>query len=151
SKLPCFSEAEARQIANADQGTDENPATGPGFGGTPEQRFRNSQYHSLHPDNAPGLSTNAKNLSILWDNSIFGNPQVVSVRPFVSYSHQCDLGGLGVYLHSLQDTFSHGGFESDTWGHASALHYNDKTASDLTKSAQMAAATWNALQEWLKQ
>jgi hypothetical protein len=32
-KTGCFTDAEAREIANADQGVDENPNTKPGFGG----------------------------------------------------------------------------------------------------------------------
>jgi hypothetical protein len=62
----------------------------------------------------------------------------------------CDLNALGIYLHHLQDTFSHRGFESDVYGHARRRHGNDKTADDYAKSVQMASATWNALQEWVK-
>ena len=69
----------------------------------------------------------------------------------ISGCHARNYVGLGRYLHFLQDSFSHAGYESDTWGHARDEHYYDKTASDVPKAMRMAGATWNALNEFAKQ
>lgn len=61
-----------------------------------------------------------------------------------------NLVGLGRYLHYLQDTFSHSGYESDTYGHLFALHYYDKTNSDVPRAIRMAGATWKALNDYTK-
>ena len=149
SKIPCFTDAEAKQIANADQGTDENPDTKPGLGSTEKQREQNRKYHALHP---PGDGQNY--LGELWGDAterpIFGQRRYSPSDPPMQMRRNCDLNALGIYLHHLQDTFSHRGFESDVYGHARRIHGNDKTADDYAKSAQMAAATWNALQDWVK-
>ncbi|HEY6180673.1 MAG TPA: hypothetical protein VIW67_00435, partial [Terriglobales bacterium] len=56
--------------------------------------------------------------------------------------------GLGRFLHRLQDSFSHAGYESDVYGHIAGLHYYDKTDSDVPRALRMAGATWNALNEY---
>jgi RHS repeat-associated protein len=149
SKIPCFTGAEATQIANADQGTDENPNTRPGLGLTAKQREQNRKYHALHP-----LGDGQNYLGELWGDAterpIGGQRSYSPSDPPMQMRRNCDLNALGVYLHHLQDTFSHRGFESDVYGHARRVHGNDKTADDYAKSAQMAAATWNALQNWVK-
>jgi hypothetical protein len=61
-----------------------------------------------------------------------------------------NLVGLGQYMHYLQDSYSHTGFESDIIGHATHLHYYDKTASDIPKALRMAAGTWGALNDYAK-
>ncbi|MEI7776950.1 MAG: RHS repeat-associated core domain-containing protein [Verrucomicrobiota bacterium] len=150
SKIPCFTDTEAKQIANADQGTDENPNTSPGLGLTEKQRMQNRKYHALHsPWGGPNY------LGELWGDATerkLGLPitDLWGGTPPVTMRRNCDLNALGIYLHHLQDTFSHRGFESDVYGHAIRIHGNDKTADDYAKSARMAAATWNALLDWVK-
>src|SRR6185436_12945218 len=50
-KTGCFTDAEARLIADADQSTDENELTAPGLGLSERQRQQNRDYHDLHPGN----------------------------------------------------------------------------------------------------
>lgn len=121
----CFSDAEARAIANGDQGVDENPKTRPAYGDTERQRQVNAFYHGLHPgSHQPYLDTH-------W--------------MIATTSRGGNLAGLGVYLHYLQDTFSHEGYTDPEWGHASGTHAVDKTDEDVPKAMRMAGATWDAL------
>lgn len=130
-KTGCFSAAEARLIADADQGTDEDPRTLPGPGSSAQQRHQNRMYHSLHEGAAEGVGN-----PVLWQEAMNGPTNYV---------------GLGRYLHYLQDSFSHAGYESDVTGHATAMHYYDKTASDVPRALRMAGATWNALNDFAKE
>ena len=124
-KTGCFSDAEAREIANGDQGVDENPKTRPAYGGTERQRQVNAFYHALHPgSHQPYLDTH-------W--------------MIATTSRGGNLAGLGIYLHYLQDTFSHEGYTDPEWGHASGTHAVDKTDEDVPKAMRMAGATWDAL------
>ncbi len=159
SKIPCFTAAEAMQIANADQGTDENPDTRPGAGITDKQREQNRKYHALHPE-WEGLKyptylidlwADATETPILFDPSVPGGTSSAYAGDNPNgMRRNCDLNALGIYLHHLQDTFSHAGFESDVYGHLFAGHSNDKTANDHDKAVRMARATWEKLQEWVK-
>jgi RHS repeat-associated protein len=126
----CFSPDEARLIADADQGTDENSETSPGPGATSAQRAKNRQFHALGPDGAEGVGS-----PWLWQEAMTGKTNYVA---------------LGRYLHYLQDTFSHAGFHSDIWGHAGVIHYYDKTSSDVPRALRMAGATWNALNDYAR-
>ncbi len=58
--------------------------------------------------------------------------------------------GLGRYLHYLQDTFSHSGYDSSSYGHLLDLHYVDKTDSDVEKALRMAVSTWYALRDYAR-
>ena len=130
-KTGCFSDAEARLIADADQGTDENPNTLPAYGLTEQQRWQNRTYHALHPGAAEGVGS-----PMLWQEAMNGPTNYV---------------GLGRYLHYLRDTFSHAGYDSDTYGHLAAFHYYDKTDSDVLKAMRMAHATWKALSDYARE
>jgi uncharacterized protein RhaS with RHS repeats len=127
-KTGCFTDSEAREIANADQGVDENPETRPAFGDTERQRQVNAFYHALHPgSHQPYLDTH-------WMIATTGRGG--------------NLTALGWYLHYLQDTYSHEGYTDPKWGHSprrGATHNVDKTAYDVPKAMRMAAATWDAL------
>lgn len=136
----CFSEAEARAIAAADQGVDENPATMPGFGGnTPvvdvrpnfQQQQANIDYHGLHGgSHQPYLNMHWRNAT----SATGGN-----------------LRRMGIYLHYLQDTFSHQGFVDPLYGHSpvhGGNHADDKTDEDVEKAIDMAWATLNALKRF---
>jgi RHS repeat-associated protein len=129
-KTGCFTDAEARLIADADQGTDENPHTSPAYGWTAKQRAQNRTYHALHPGAAEGVGS-----PTLWQEAMNGPTNYV---------------GPGRYMHYLQDTFSHAGYDNDTYGHAAAFHYYDKTDSDVPKALRMAGATWRALNDYAK-
>jgi len=123
-KTGCFTDAEAREIANGDQGVDENPATSPAYGDTERQRQVNAFYHALHP------GSHQPYLDAHWSNATMGGG---------------NLTALGVYLHYLQDTFSHRGYTDPTWGHASGFHAVDKTDENVSKAMRMARVTRNAL------
>jgi hypothetical protein len=124
-KTGCFSDAEAREIPNGDQRVDENPETRPAYGDTERQRQINAFYHGLHP------GSHQPYLDAHWRNATMGGGG--------------SLSGLGIYLHYLQDTFSHEGFTDPEWGHASGFHTVDKTDDDVSKAMRMAGATWDAL------
>lgn len=151
AKIPCFTDAEAKQIANADQGTDENPDTAPGFGGSEEQRERNRRYHGL--DDTPPNEWQRNDLGELWAAAAIETRYVFSLetgRMEPQQIRHCDLDALGIYLHRLQDAFSHGEYRDSVFGHASALHWPDKTASDVKKSTRMAVRTWWQLKKWVQ-
>ncbi len=116
----CFSQGQAVAIANADQGTDEDPATAPGF----NNRYANGKYHALNPAASPGVGSDSIGSTYL------------------------DFKEFGQRLHYYQDTFSHTGFSSDIYGHARAGHYYDKTDSDISRALQMTEGTWRLLQEF---
>ncbi|HEX7955432.1 MAG TPA: RHS repeat-associated core domain-containing protein [Pyrinomonadaceae bacterium] len=147
SNHPCFSGGDAKQVAEGDQGTDEDPKTMPGPGwkesswdptgvldqSTPDydQQLKNMDYHALHPGAQAGAGSPR-----LWQGAMQGGG---------------NLQGLGVYLHYLQDTFSHEGFNNPSHGHLYGTHRPDKPWSDVGKAMQMAQATWDALNEFARQ
>jgi RHS repeat-associated protein len=131
NKTGCFTDSEARLIADADQSTDENHSTAPGLGLAEEQRQQNRFYHDLHRGNYEGVGSPE-----LWQQAMAGRTNYVA---------------LGRYLHYLQDSFSHAGFQSDVIGHLSRMHYYDKTASDVPRALRMAGATWSALNGYAKE
>jgi RHS repeat-associated protein len=101
----CFSQGQAVAIANADQMTDEDDDTEPGF----NRRYANSHYHALNEDASPGVGSTSIGSSY------------INFKEF------------GQRLHYYQDTFSHAGFHNSIYGHASRLHLFDKTNSDLRR------------------
>lgn len=138
-KTGCFKDWVAHDIANEDQGTDENPDTLPAAGTTDKQRMQNRIYHGLTPGSAAGVGS-----SLLWQgalNETNGNVWI------------------GRYLHHYQDSYSHDGYTNDVWGHSplNALlggsygdHAVDKTATDPAKAMRMAGGTWIALVKYAK-
>jgi RHS repeat-associated protein len=127
-KTGCFTDPEAREIANADQGVDDNPATSPAYGDTERQRQVNAFYHGLHPgSHQPYLDAHSMNATMGRNGS---------------------LSGLGIYLHYLQDTFSHQGFTDPRYGHGSGTHAVDKTDEDIPKAMRMAGSSWDALNKF---
>ncbi len=135
----CFSDSDARLIAEGDWSTDENDQTKPGYGnkivainGTPTvvpdfpQRYRNTAFHAF--GTAAENAVRARQLRA--EASSYGG------SPFL----------FGRYLHFLQDSFSHRNFAGqDTYGHLKALHRADHASSDPAKSLEMAHATFDAL------
>jgi hypothetical protein len=66
---------------------------------------------------------------------------------------QAALGGsldaLGMYLHALQDSYSHAGFDPD-FGHLMAGSDPDKTYLDPDKANAMARDTYDAIRRWME-
>jgi RHS repeat-associated protein len=129
-KTGCFSEADAQDIANEDQKTDEDSSTSPAKGDTDQQRMQNRVFHALHPGAAEGVGS-----PLLWQGAM---------------NETSGHKWIGRYMHYLQDTFSHAGYTDDVWGHAKGTHSVDKTASDPAKAQRMAAAVWQALIKYAK-
>ena len=120
---PCFSEADAQQIAEGNQTTDEDPETSPdGF-----KAYQNATFHALHE------GSHQPYLDSLWQEATHGH---LRGRNTINF---------GVYLHYLQDTFSHAGYPNPNIGHLLGTHSVDKTDSDVEKAMAMARATWGSL------
>lgn len=142
-KSGCFSDEAARQIAEANQRTDENKDTAPGYGGTPKQRLQNELFHALHP------GSHAPYLNYHWNNAL-------------AYGSAGNYVGLGIYLHYFQDTYSHDGFTDSKWGHSPmytdprdfpplATHNTDKTSFDVDKAMRMARDTLYELNRFARE
>lgn len=130
-KTGCFSDREARLIANGNQNTDEDIDKSPWLGVRRRQRRVNELYHALH------RGSREPYLDFHWRNSTRGNG---------------NLSYLGIYLHYLQDTYSHAGFTDPICGHGCFdWHYHDKTDSDVFKAVRMAQHTWSELQRFAKE
>jgi RHS repeat-associated protein len=140
-KNKCFTEEEAREIAEGNQGTDDNPKTAPGWGGlrdtadNREQRRRNRDYHGLHPGSHQPF------LDKLWIDATRGHRN----------DPAANRNAFGMYLHYLQDTFSHAGYTDDVWGHGVDMHWPDKTDSNEDKAFRMAVETWYHIQKYAKE
>jgi RHS repeat-associated protein len=152
SNMKCFKASEAKDIAEGDQGTDDNPPTSPGPGWNSKwwdptrallpagildqsddnykQWEVNAYYHALHPGSSPGKGNPA-----LWYEATTGKGS---------------LEKLGQYLHYLQDTYSHETFHSPKEGHGRSGHLPDHTIEDPPKVVRAAGATWQALNEYAK-
>jgi hypothetical protein len=133
-KTGCYSEAEAREIANGDQGTDENPETAPAFGNTPKQRQINAFYHALHP------GSHLPYLEAHW--------------ALASMGIRGNLAAFGSFLHYLQDMYSHAGFTDPKWGHSpvrGGTHNTDKTDFDVPRAMRMSRSTWDSLVDFAMQ
>lgn len=121
----CFSAQGARDIAEGDQQTDEKSEYSPGG----RKKYQNIHYHVLGGDHQ-------ENLESLWQKANEGGGN-------------CEW--LGRYLHFLQDTFSHLGFDDSNFGHSPlntrnpGTHATDKTDEDFAKSQNMVTATWMTL------
>ncbi len=136
-KLSCLTEHEARLIADADQSTDENPDTAPWIGWTEAHRQANSDNHSFNEGNIGNLS----------------NLRAAAFDGTTNYI------ALGRYLHYLQDTYSHRGFENPVYGQLGfnghdfpivAGFFVDNTNYHLSNSEEMARATFYDLYEFKK-
>lgn len=137
TKFSCLSTHEARLIADADQSTDENPDTEPWPGLTSRQRDANSNNHGFNEGNDA-------NLSNLRSAAMSGGMNFVAA---------------GRYLHYLQDTYSHRGFNNSWYGQYGSNGYDvpffggfvvDNTNHDLAKSEEMARATFFAIYDFAK-
>ncbi len=125
-KTGCFSDGQARAIANGDQLTDEDPHFSPDLG----KEFSNGTYHALNSEARPGEASKY----LAWRTSLRRNNYL----------------GVGRELHYLQDTYSHAGYPNSFYGHARAFHYYDKTDSDPERAMRMAGATWGHLKQFAR-
>jgi RHS repeat-associated protein len=140
----CFSDWDARQIAEGDQHSDEDEAKKPGWGnaismrgGQPmivpdyAQRYRNEAFHTFGTP-----SQNARRAVQLLSQAY------QSANPFL----------FGTYLHFIQDGFSHADYAgNNTWGQATGGQRVDHTNFDPNKAMKMAHATFDALRAFGKQ
>ncbi len=114
-----FSNDIATQIAKATQGVDDNPSTSPmgmsPIGNAVEIR---EKYH---------FTTQARRNEMYKTFLKSGSPK-----------------DLGIYLHALQDSYSHAGFGA-RFGHLSAGHAPDKTYNDVNKADRMAKRVFDIL------
>ena len=90
TKFSCLTPNDARLIAEADQGTDENADTAPWLGISVAQAMRNANDHAF---------------------TSFVHLKLAEFRR-TNHSHI----GLGHYLHFLQDSYSHKGFSNMIFG-----------------------------------
>ena len=136
-KFSCVTKDEARLIADADQSTDENPDTAPWLGWTVAQALSNADNHAF---------TN-------WANSRLNELRQSALSTTHNYV------GMGRYLHFLQDTFSHSGYQNMILGQFGFNGVDvpffggfvvDNTNHDLQKSEEMARSTFFAIHEWAK-
>lgn len=134
SKFSCLTGNEARLIADADQSTDENPGTQPLPGWSVDQALRNNDHHAFNR----------------WPNS-----RLSKLHEGVA----CNYVGMGRYLHFLQDTYSHSGFDNPVIGQYGFNGVDwplfggfvvDHTNHDLGKSDEMARNTFFALYEFAR-
>ena len=166
SKHRCFTPYEASDMANDDQGTDENPKTWPGPGWDP---LPGDATQKVVPNGAIGMINsylsdrgfpvaNNNNYQQQYQNMYYhalhpgaaegiGNPDLWNKaldKCWVSRE-------FGQYLHYLQDTFAHSGYTSPKCGHGcQAQHLPDHTLTDPEKTLRAAKATWKALNDYAK-
>jgi RHS repeat-associated protein len=135
----CFSGAEAREIAEGDQRSDEDEDKKPAWGnkivwrwGQPivvaneEQQERNARFHSFGDGYRNSLRANE-----LWG---------------LALKDGGNLGAFGTYHHFRQDSFSHGPYAGNTtWGQTTGGTQVDHTNFDPGLARQMAHATYSDL------
>ncbi len=141
-KTGCFSDSEARQIAEGDQHSDEDADKKPGWGNKvvwimgqpvvisdPAQQARNVNFHAFGTP-----SQNVSRAAELFAQATRGSG---------------NLWALGTYLHFVQDSFSHRDFAGNTtWGHVPGGERVDHTNFDPNKAMQAAGKTFDDLKEF---
>lgn len=145
----CFSKEQAKRIGegNQRQDEDENYAPAQRHGMLPEsieplgeagsrQRERHEIYHALtDPANHPA------NLQRLLGPALQGGQR----------NRPAQMLAFGQYLHYLQDTFSHAGFENPWYGHFFQGHHPDqpfRTPEQVEQAMRMARETYTELAKY---
>lgn len=124
-KTGCFTDAQARMIAEWDQLADEKPELSPGF----NKQYQNVNFHAFGTH-----AQNAARRQELFDQAVTGLGS---------------LSNLGLFFHFLQDGYSHYDYAgNETWGQASGGFAPDYTNTDLPKTRRMIADTWDKLNEY---
>jgi RHS repeat-associated protein len=125
-KTGCFTDEQARMIAEFDQLTDDDPDHAPGFG-----RSQNVDFHAF--------GTHAQNdlrRQQLFDQAVAGLGS---------------LSNLGIFFHFLQDSYSHYDYAGNrNVGQATGLFAVDHTNTDTVKAMQMARSSWFWLNQFAK-
>lgn len=124
-KTGCFTDAQARLIAEYDQLTDDDDDHAPG----PMRAGRNVDFHAFgtHAQNAARQNEH-------WRRATQG---------------QGSLSNLGIFFHFFQDSYAHYDFAGNARrGHGSAGRSPDHTNVDPDKAMKMAKATWDKLNEF---
>jgi hypothetical protein len=141
-KTGCFSDPEAREIANSDQHSDEDNDKKPGWGkkwettwhgpvAVPdrEQQKRNADFHAFGT-----LEQNAARAAVLLAQASQGGGS---------------LSGFGTYLHFTQDSFSHSEYAGNTtWGQIRGGESRDHSSFDKGKAMDMAHDTYDKLKSF---
>ena len=127
-KTGCFTDGQARLIAEYDQLTDDDDDHAPG----PMRAKRNVDFHAFGTH-----EQNAARQNELWRQATQGSGS---------------LSNLGIFFHFLQDSYAHYDFAGNAnTGHGSAGHSPDHTNVDPDKAVNMAKATWNKLNQFGKE
>jgi RHS repeat-associated protein len=122
-----FSRDQARQIAVSNQMTDETPGMAPSDSLTSFWHVEaRRNYHFTTSERRQELWNN-------FDESARG-----------ASSETTTLGGLGVFMHAQQDSYSHEGY-GPVLGHGMAGHAPDKTYNNPGKADRMALDSFNRL------
>ena len=144
-KTGCFTDWEAKEIAEGDQHSDEDDDTKPGLGLTVSHMMGQGV---IVPDR--------DQQRINADFHSFGTPEQ-NLRRAAELLAQASQGGgnrraFGRYLHFRQDSYSHRDFAGNTTlGQFTGGFSVDHTHTDPSKAMEMARATWDALNDYAKQ
>ena len=165
-KHRCFNDQAAKNIANFDQGTDEDPTTMPGPGWyplplDPTRLFAPNGVggmivHKLRKKGFPVVDNNdyrQQGANIYYHALHPGAaPGKGNQSLWNKATEKCgDFKALGQYMHYLQDTYSHEGYPDPACGHGCKdQHKPDHTIVSSQKTLAAAKATWDALNAYAK-
>jgi len=165
-KHRCFNDQAAKNIANFDQGTDEDPTTMPGPGWyplplDPTRLFAPNGVggmivHKLRKKGFPVVDNNdyrQQGANIYYHALHPGAaPGKGNQSLWNKATEKCgDFKALGQYMHYLQDTYSHEGYPDLACGHGwKDQHKPDHTIVSSQKTLAAAKATWDALNAYAK-
>jgi RHS repeat-associated protein len=141
-KTGCFSDSEARLIAEGDQRSDKDADKKPGLGLKTKRRAGKIVV-------VPNLDQQARNR----DFHSFGTAEQNARRAAELFAQATGPNGgfwqFGTYLHFLQDSFSHREYAGNTtWGQSSGINSRDHTSFDPEKAMKMAHDTYDALKKF---
>jgi len=138
----CFTDQEAREIAEGDQRSDEDDDKKPAWGKKWEMTWHG-------PVAVPDTDQQQRNA----DFHAFGTPEQNAARANQLYTEATQNGGnlhsFGTYLHFEQDSHSHSEFAGNiTWGQSSRGEWPDQTSDDPKKAMDMARDTYEKLKRF---
>ena len=124
-KTGCFTDEQARLIAEYDQLTDDDDDHAPG----PMRAGRNVAFHAFGTH-----AQNAARQEVLWRLATQG---------------QGSLSNLGIFFHFDNDSYAHYDFAGNAnTGHGKAGHSPDHTNSNPIKAMEMAKSMWDKLNQF---
>jgi RHS repeat-associated protein len=138
----CFTDQEARAIAEGDQRSDEDDDKRPAWGKKWEMTWHG-------PIAVPYEEQQRRNA----DFHAFGTPEQNAARANQLYTEATQNGGnphaFGTYLHFGQDSYSHSEYAGNiTWGQSSGINSRDHTSFDPEKAMKMAHDTYDKLKSF---